>query len=106
MSDDTAVSVDLAELAEFAAEGIVSKSIVENEHHKIILFALAAGQELSEHTASVPASIHVLQGAGTVALAGTAYTAAPGRLFYMPADLRHAVVADQDLIFLLTMFRT
>ncbi len=100
------VSVDLTSMSEFARDGIVSKSVVENDHHKIILFALAAGQELSEHTASVPASIHVLSGSGTVTLAGQELEARPGMLYYMPAELRHAVQARDDLVFLLTMFRT
>ncbi len=107
MSEDLQpVAADLATMSEFARDGIVSKSIVENDHHKIILFTLAAGQELSEHTASVPASIHVVSGAGTVELAGEEHEARPGMLYYMPAELRHAVRARDDLVFLLTMFRT
>ena len=101
-----AVAADLVAMSEFARDGIVSKSVVENDHHKIILFALAAGQELSEHTASVPAAIHVVSGAGTVELAGQEHEARPGLLYYMPAELRHAVRAREDLVFLLTMFRT
>jgi quercetin dioxygenase-like cupin family protein len=106
MSGLQPVTADLETMSEFARGWIVSKSIVENDHHKIILFALAAGQELSEHTASVPAAIHVVSGAGTVELAGQEHVARPGMLYYMPAELRHAVRAQDDLVFLLTMFRT
>ena len=106
MDTTEAVVVDLDGMVEVADQGIVSKAIVENEHHKIIHFTLAAGQELSEHTASVPAVIHVLQGEGTVTLGGVTHVARPGTLCYMPAELRHAVVAEGDLVFLLTMFRT
>ncbi len=100
------VVADLEAMVEVAEQGIVSKAIVENEHHKLIHFTLAAGQELSEHTASVPAVIQILQGRGTVTLGGQAHEGRPGMLFYMPAELKHAVVADEDLVFLLTMFRT
>src|SRR5512133_1922035 len=104
---DQPIVADLQAMAQVADQGIVSKSIVENEHHKIIHFTLAAGQELSEHTASVPAAIHVLRGQGTVVLGGVSYEAAPGKLYYMPAELKHAVRAeDRELVFLLTMFRT
>jgi len=102
----TPIVADLASMTEVADKGIVSKSIVENEHHKIIHFTLAPGQELSEHTASVPAVIQILDGAGTVVLDGVEYEAGKGRLFYMPADLKHAVRAEGELVFLLTMFRT
>ena len=70
MTEMEPVVADLRE-AEFARDAIVSKSLVENDHHKIILFTLAAGQELSEHTASVPASIHIL--------AARAPSSSPGR---------------------------
>ncbi len=98
--------VDLDGMVEIAERGIVSKAIVENAHHKIVHFTLAPGQELSEHTASVPAVIHVLGGEGEVVLDGTAHAASAGKLYYMPADLRHAVKAQSELVFLLTMFRT
>lgn len=106
MQTEKPVVADLEAMVSVAEQGIVSKAIVENEHHKIIHFTLAAGQELSEHTASVPAVIHILQGGGKVVLGGEAHEARPGMLFYMPAELRHAVVATGDVVFLLTMFRT
>ena len=106
MDSQKAIVTDLEAMVDVAEQGIVSKAIVENEHHKLIHFTLAAGQELSEHTASVPAVIQVLQGRGTVKLGGETYEGRPGMLYYMPADLKHAVVADEDLVFLLTMFRT
>jgi quercetin dioxygenase-like cupin family protein len=106
MEQDRPGVSDLEAMVQMAADGIVSKSIVENEHHKIILFCLASGQELSEHTASVPATIHVLRGKGTVKLGETVHEAGPGKHYYLPAELRHAVVAEDELVFLLTMFRT
>jgi quercetin dioxygenase-like cupin family protein len=106
MDADRPVVADLEAMVDVAEQGIVSKAIVENEHHKLIHFTLAAGQELSEHTASVPAVIQILAGRGTVTLGGEAHEGRPGMLYYMPADLKHAVVADEDLVFLLTMFRT
>jgi quercetin dioxygenase-like cupin family protein len=106
MDGSTPIVADLEQMAQVAEQGIVSKSIVENEHHKIIHFTLAPGQELSEHTASVPAVIHVLRGEGLVVLDGLQHKAGPGKLFYMPANLKHAVQARGELVFLLTMFRT
>jgi len=105
MTEMEPVVADLRE-AEFARDAIVSRSLVENDHHKIILFTLSAGQELSEHTASVPACIEILAGEGAVELDGKEHAARPGMLYYVPAELRHAVRARGDLAFLLTMFRT
>jgi quercetin dioxygenase-like cupin family protein len=106
MDTATPVVADLESMVEVAEQGIVSKAIVENEHHKIIHFSFAAGQELSEHTASVPAAIHILRGHARVSLGEEIHEAQPGSFFYMPAELKHAVFADEELAFLLTMFRT
>lgn len=105
MADQPTIA-DLSALREVAEGGIVSKPIVENEHHKIVHFTFAARQELSEHTASVPAMIQILDGSGRVVLDGVAHEAGPGALYYMPAELRHAVQAETALTMLLTMFRT
>ena len=106
MDEGGPIVADLEAMVDVAEQGIVSKAIVENEHHKVIHFTLAAGRELSEHTASVPAVIGILQGRGTVTLDGQVHEGRPGMLYYMPAELKHAVVADEDIVFLLTMFRT
>jgi quercetin dioxygenase-like cupin family protein len=54
----------------------------------------------------VPAVIQVLSGEGAVVLGGVEYETGPGKLYYMPADLTHAIQARGELVFLLTMFRT
>jgi quercetin dioxygenase-like cupin family protein len=100
------IVVDLGAAAEHANDAIVSRPLVENEHHKVVLFSFAAGQELSEHTASVPAVIQILAGQAGVRLGDQDHEAGPGAFFYMPANLRHAVQAKTDMTMLLTMFRT
>ena len=105
-SGENPETFDLFAMAEVADGGIVSKTLIENAHHKLVHFTFAPGQELSEHTASVPAVIHVLRGVGSVTLGDDRHPAQPGSLFYMPAGLRHAVHAEGELVFLLTMFRS
>lgn len=100
------IVVDLRAATEHATDAIVSRPIIENEHHKVVLFSFAAGQELSEHTASVPAAIQILDGRAGVRLGEQAHEAGPGTFIYMPANLRHAVHAQTDMTMLLTMFRT
>lgn len=92
-------------MVEFAGDGIVSKTVVDEPRTKVVLFAMAAGQSLSEHTASMPAAIHVLQGRASLLLGGERHDAPPGTWVYMPANLNHAVDAVDDVVFLLTLFR-
>jgi quercetin dioxygenase-like cupin family protein len=96
---------DLDDMVEFAKDGIVSKTIVDEGPTKVVLFSFAQGQSLSEHTAGVPASIHVLHGRASVLLGDERYEAKPGSYIHMPANLRHAVDALENMVFLLTLHR-
>jgi quercetin dioxygenase-like cupin family protein len=96
---------NLSDLTEFAAEGIVSKTVVDEPRVKVVLMAMAEGQTLSEHTASMPASIHVLSGNASILLGDTRYESPPGTYIYMPAELKHAVKAVDDMVFLLHLHR-
>jgi len=100
-----AVAVDLEAEAEFAAGGIVSKTLLVQPGANVSLFCMAAGQAMTEHTASWPAAIHVLKGSGVVRLGRKSHQARPGSWFYMPKGLVHALRVDEDFVFLLTLFR-
>lgn len=82
---------------------IVSRTFVKEGALKGILFTFDAGQELSEHTASMPAVIHILQGEASVTLGGDAHELAAGAWVHMPAQLKHSVRAKTPLVMLLQM---
>lgn len=96
---------DLNELAQFADRGIVSKTLVDCPKVKLVLFAMKTGQTISGHSAGMPATIHVLSGAGTIQVGETEYEGTPGSIYYMPAGLYHALTSTDDLVFLLDLFR-
>ena len=86
-------------------ESIVSRTILQNELVKVIMFAFAPGQELSEHTASVPAMIHILQGNCSLTLGNESQIAGPGAWAYLPANTKHALKAQSATHMLLIMFQ-
>ncbi len=86
-------------------ESIVSRTIFQNDIVKIIMFAFAPDQELSEHTASVPAMIHILQGTCSLTLGNDTLSAGPGAWTFMPANTKHALKAQTKLHMLLIMFQ-
>jgi len=47
----------------------------------------------------------VLSGRGTLTLGDQAQEVSPGRLVYMPAGTVHALQAQENLVFLLTLVR-
>lgn len=105
MEEQKAFIANLSEMVQFAKQGTVSKTIIDNDKTKVVLFAMDTGQSLSEHTASTPATIHILSGAAEVQLGKEFHDAAPGTFIYMPPKLTHAIEAKESLIFLLTLIR-
>jgi quercetin dioxygenase-like cupin family protein len=101
-----AYTADLATLIpEIPPDSILSRTFYEDEQLKAIVFAFAAGQELSEHTASHPA-IHILRGEADLTLGGDSKAGVPGTWIHMAAHLPHTVVARTPVIMLLLMLKS
>lgn len=97
---------DLAALVrDVPPDAIVSRQIHADDLVKVTLFGFAAGQELSEHTASKPAILQVLAGEGTFGLGGERFEVGPGSFAYMAPHLPHTVTARTPLVLLLTMLK-
>lgn len=103
--EEAPIAANLEAMIEFARDGIVSKTVMEMSAGKFVLFCMAPGQSLSEHTASSPALVQVLRGAGTFRLGEADHRIEPGACFYVPARLPHAVKAEEQLVFVLTLFK-
>lgn len=105
--DAYAYTADLTALIpEIPPDSILSRTFYEDEQVKATVFAFAAGQELSEHTAAHPAMIHILRGQADLTLDGDAKPAEPGTWIRMAAHLPHALVARTPLIMLLLMLKS
>jgi quercetin dioxygenase-like cupin family protein len=105
MSVEDSKHVHLSDWIEFADHGTVSKTLLDTSHAKVTLFCMAAGQELTEHTAGKPAIVHFTAGDGEFVLEGTSHPITPGTWFYMPSGARHALRVKTDTVFLLTFLR-
>jgi hypothetical protein len=53
---------DVASLVEIQPEATVSRTVLQAEGARVVLFSFDAGQVLTEHTAAVPALLQVLDG--------------------------------------------
>ena len=92
---------DLAAEATPPKRGILSQTLSEAAGVELVLFAMAAGERLSEHTAARPAIIHVLVGTGDLTVDGDDHSLQPGSWLRMAAGTAHALVATTDLVFAL-----
>ena len=96
-------AANLVELVEFADGGIVTKTLIDTDHVKLLLFAMDAGQSLSEHTAPFTATVQMIDGAMTFRVNGADHEMTPGDWLVMPRNAAHAVKATGRARFLLTL---
>lgn len=87
-------------------ESIISRTVYSDSQVKVVIFGFDTGQALSEHTASQPATIQILQGEATITIAEDTLEANVGTWIHMPPSTRHSVVAKTPLILLLTLLKT
>jgi quercetin dioxygenase-like cupin family protein len=92
-----------ASINDIPKDGIVSRTVFKNEQVKAVMFGFDTGQELSEHTSTHPAIIHILQGEADLTLGGEARSASAGAWVYMTPNLPHSVHAKTPVIMLLLM---
>ena len=105
MNNTYQVIADLAGEVDLPEDGTLSRTIHQDEHLKAVLFGFAAGQELSEHTASMPAIMHFLSGEADVTLGPDRVSAAAGSWIYMPAQLPHSIGAKTPVVMLLLLLK-
>lgn len=93
----------LSLVPEIPTDSILSRTFYNGDEMKGILFAFAAGQELSEHTAARPAILHFLSGEARLTLGEDAMDAQPGTWVHMPARLPHSVYAKTPVTMVLLL---
>ena len=97
--------LDLAKEVEPPAKGILGRTLCNDEKVKVVIFGLAQGEELSEHTASMPAILHFLTGELNLTLGDDVVEATSGTWVHMPAGLRHSIQAKTPVIMLLLLLK-
>lgn len=92
---------DLAAEADAPRRGIHSQTLSKADGVELVLFAMAPGEQLSEHTSARPAIVHVLSGEGDLVVAGDPYPLRAGAWLRMSPRTAHAIVATGTLVFAL-----
>ena len=86
-------------------KGILSHTVHNDDAVKVILFGFAPGQELTAHTAPMPALIQILEGEAAITLGPDTIDAKPGMFIHMTPQLTHGIVAKTPLRLLLTLLK-
>ena len=105
MSDNYTHIVDIAKEVEPPDDGILTRTLFNDDHVKAVLFGFGQGEELSEHTASMPAILHFLQGEAILTLGDDTFEAQPGTWIHMAPELKHSVRTKTPVIMLLLLLK-
>ncbi|MFR0354246.1 cupin domain-containing protein [Streptomyces sediminimaris] len=97
------VIADLTAELPLAEDGTLSRVLYRDDRLRVVGFAFAAGQELTEHTSALPVVIQVVRGRLDLVLGDEKTVATPGSWIRLPARLPHTVRALEPTVMLLTM---
>ena len=96
---------DLAKEAQPPEKGILSRTLYSDDRVKAVIFGFGQGEELSEHTASMPAILHFLQGEATLTLGDDTMEATAGTWVHMPTGMRHSIQAKTPVTMMLLLLK-
>ncbi|PSW17253.1 cupin domain-containing protein [Photobacterium sanctipauli] len=96
---------DLANEVDIPKAGITSCPVYKSERLRGVIFGFASNEEMTEHTASVPAIAQVLEGECTFTLNQEPKTLKTGAWVHMDAHLPHSIIAKTPLKLMLYLLR-
>ena len=96
---------DLRAPVELPADGILSRAIHDDDVVRVVHFSFAAGQQLSDHTASMPVLLEIVEGVATITRDDEVVEGRAGTWIHLPADLPHSVVARTPVTLLLVLLK-
>lgn len=96
---------DVTAEIEIPADGTLSRVLFRDDVLRVVGFGFDVGQELTEHTAAVPAILQVVSGRFRVVLGGQALELGPDSWVHLPAHLPHSLEALEPSVLLLTLLR-
>ncbi|MBW4426290.1 MAG: cupin domain-containing protein [Nostoc desertorum CM1-VF14] len=103
ITNSPSLTTQLREQIEYPSAGVVSKVLLKDNACQYTLFCLAANTDISEHTSTRNATINVIEGRGLLTLFGESISLEPGVFVFMPANAPHALKAEENMAFLLTL---
>jgi quercetin dioxygenase-like cupin family protein len=90
---------------EYSTNAVVSKTILKKPAGNISLFAFDTGEGLAEHSSPHEAFIYILDGLAEITIAGKSQDIQKNECVILPANIPHALKANQAFKMLLVMIK-
>jgi len=85
--------------------GILSRTLFNDEAVKLVAFGFSSGQELSAHTAPVAAILYFVSGEAELTLGEEKKNVRAGAFIHMPPQTPHGILATTPATMLLLMLK-
>ncbi len=105
MSTGYTFIADILEEVSIPENGILSRTLQNDDRTKVLVFGFAPGQELSAHTAPMPAILYIARGEAALRLGSDVREARAGTLVHMPPLLEHGIQARTELVMVLVLIK-
>ena len=100
---DKAKVLALKDEVQYQEGQVVSKTLAQNNHVSITLFAFDKDEEISTHESGGDAFVTCLDGTGKITIDGVDYILKEGESIIMPAKHPHAVYGQEKFKMLLVV---
>ena len=100
------IKFSFANSISYAEKAVVSKHILKKSTGNISLFAFDKGEGLSEHTTPFDALVLIVDGKADIIINGVSNILKIGDTIIMPANIPHALKAEERFKMVLTMIRS
>mgnify|MGYP002684366918 CR=1 FL=1 len=105
LSEELSEQFKFGDIIEYSPGSVVSKTIIKKPSGTITMFSFDKGEGLSEHKAPFDALVQIIEGEAEIILDGKINKVNAGSAIILPADIPHALKANEKFKMLLTMIR-
>ncbi len=89
----------------YAAQAVVSKTVIKRDTGTVTLFAFGKGEGLSTHSAPYDAMAYIIDGSARITIGGDVNELRAGEAIIMPANIPHALHANENFKMMLIMIK-
>lgn len=103
---ESSKKIDLLNDTDYQDNSIVSKALLKKPSGNITFFAFDEGEQLSPHSAPFDALVHVIDGTAEIMIGEDFHNLNAGEVIIMPANITHAVKANERFKMMLVMLKS
>ena len=107
MSDHIIKNIDFAKVVDFDSQvqyqtgQVVSRTLSQGKNLSVTLFSFDQGEEISSHSSSGDALVHIIDGQAEITIGDELFTVKKGEVIVIPAGIPHALLAKERFKMLL-----